>query len=247
MEYVKGHAGIEGNEGADQLANKGCTFPEVSKEPDWTNLEAKVRKVTALTESKAKQTVAHVAGPSREPDKVPLPISTSEISRASFSTQMLKSDPYSPGSSSFEPLSSPGRASRGFKPTTAVAYVPNATPSVATPSRPAYMPTRTMNLPSYESGPTVPEVTRPTFTPTRVMRSPMIMPEVECSIPYRRARKGVDPNTTYRDVGVVTIAIPDGAPPVISAPKPVATQSVELTLEDLDVSPTFRLTEMKHD
>ena len=34
---MKGHAGIEGNEGADQLANLGATLPE-EPERDWDAL-----------------------------------------------------------------------------------------------------------------------------------------------------------------------------------------------------------------
>ncbi len=37
LQYVKGHAGIEGNEGADQLANVGATMAEES-ERDWDKL-----------------------------------------------------------------------------------------------------------------------------------------------------------------------------------------------------------------
>ncbi|KAI0779253.1 hypothetical protein C8Q74DRAFT_1258028 [Fomes fomentarius] len=37
LQYVKGHAGIEGNEGADQLANIGAMMAEES-ERDWGKL-----------------------------------------------------------------------------------------------------------------------------------------------------------------------------------------------------------------
>ena len=37
LQYVKGHAGEEGNEGADWLANQGALRPEES-ERDWDTL-----------------------------------------------------------------------------------------------------------------------------------------------------------------------------------------------------------------
>lgn len=43
LEYVKGHAGIEGNEGADAMANLGATLPAVA-EPDWDEKRAEVEK-----------------------------------------------------------------------------------------------------------------------------------------------------------------------------------------------------------
>ncbi|KAH8092193.1 hypothetical protein BXZ70DRAFT_951650 [Cristinia sonorae] len=47
LEYVQGHVGIEGNEGADAQANRGCTMPEV-EEPDWVALEeAVLRRIEA--------------------------------------------------------------------------------------------------------------------------------------------------------------------------------------------------------
>lgn len=45
LEYVRGHAGIEGNEGADALANRGALLPSLP-EPDWDarrlRVEAKI-------------------------------------------------------------------------------------------------------------------------------------------------------------------------------------------------------------
>ncbi|KAL4254703.1 Ribonuclease H, partial [Abortiporus biennis] len=41
MEYVQGHVGIPGNEGADGLANEGCLYPE-EPDRDWVALEAEV-------------------------------------------------------------------------------------------------------------------------------------------------------------------------------------------------------------
>ena len=35
LQYIKGHAGHEGNEGADRQANLGATEPEIPDEPDW--------------------------------------------------------------------------------------------------------------------------------------------------------------------------------------------------------------------
>jgi hypothetical protein len=40
--HVAGHAGIVGNEGADQLANQGCWMPAVTEEPDWDDLALEV-------------------------------------------------------------------------------------------------------------------------------------------------------------------------------------------------------------
>lgn len=50
LEYVRGHVGIQGNEGADRLANMGCTMSEV-EERDWESLRqdymAKVEELIA--------------------------------------------------------------------------------------------------------------------------------------------------------------------------------------------------------
>jgi ribonuclease HI len=42
LEYVKGHAGIEGNEGADHMANIGATMPE-EPDRDWDALREKLQ------------------------------------------------------------------------------------------------------------------------------------------------------------------------------------------------------------
>jgi hypothetical protein len=44
--YVKGHAGIEGNEGADYQANLGAALPEVG-ERDWEKLRQDLEKKLA--------------------------------------------------------------------------------------------------------------------------------------------------------------------------------------------------------
>ena len=43
FEYVKGHAGERGNEGADYQANRGCELPS-RPDRDWAKLEAEVRQ-----------------------------------------------------------------------------------------------------------------------------------------------------------------------------------------------------------
>ncbi|KAL0574352.1 hypothetical protein V5O48_007594, partial [Marasmius crinis-equi] len=43
LEYVKGHAGIEGNEGADHMANLGA-LESATEERDWPSLEEEYRK-----------------------------------------------------------------------------------------------------------------------------------------------------------------------------------------------------------
>ncbi|KAI0689389.1 ribonuclease H-like domain-containing protein, partial [Cytidiella melzeri] len=42
FEYVRGHTGDVGNEGADHQANMGCSLP-LGPEPDWEMLEADTR------------------------------------------------------------------------------------------------------------------------------------------------------------------------------------------------------------
>src|SRR4051812_10228561 len=43
LEYVKGHAGIEGNEGADAQANLGATMPRIA-ERNWAQLQGELEK-----------------------------------------------------------------------------------------------------------------------------------------------------------------------------------------------------------
>ena len=45
MKHVKGHAGIEGNEYADLMANQGVTCPEL-EEPDWEELRRATQERT---------------------------------------------------------------------------------------------------------------------------------------------------------------------------------------------------------
>ena len=43
LEYVKGHSGDVGNDGADYQANRGCELPS-RPDRDWEQLEADVRQ-----------------------------------------------------------------------------------------------------------------------------------------------------------------------------------------------------------
>lgn len=52
LEYIKGHAGFEGNEGADGLANVGATMEE-AEERDWDELkDSYMAKVEELIEAR---------------------------------------------------------------------------------------------------------------------------------------------------------------------------------------------------
>jgi len=60
LEYVKGHAGIEGNEMADRQANIGATMEEIPEEPDW---EAKRKEVELLIQNLGNE-ITQMQGPS---------------------------------------------------------------------------------------------------------------------------------------------------------------------------------------
>ncbi len=50
LQYVKGHAGIEGNEGADYCANQGAVLPQ-EPERDWDALVDDLQNVIAEVRS----------------------------------------------------------------------------------------------------------------------------------------------------------------------------------------------------
>ncbi|TFK78095.1 ribonuclease H-like protein, partial [Polyporus arcularius HHB13444] len=62
QKYVKGHAGIEGNEGADYCANQGAVLPQ-EPERDWDVLVDDLQNVTA--ELSIKPEALPTAGPSQ--------------------------------------------------------------------------------------------------------------------------------------------------------------------------------------
>lgn len=65
LEYVKGHDGDPGNEGADFQANRGCELPPVP-ERDWTTLEREVLARMRASRT-AKQIPAGIASVSSQP------------------------------------------------------------------------------------------------------------------------------------------------------------------------------------
>ncbi|KAE9409294.1 ribonuclease H-like protein [Gymnopus androsaceus JB14] len=90
LEYVRGHVGIQGNEGADRLANMGCTMSEV-EERDWESLRqdymAKVEDLIAARKlqlaQKDQRGIIEVVGAKEASEDLQKEIETEEGTEAS--------------------------------------------------------------------------------------------------------------------------------------------------------------------
>ncbi len=115
MEYVKGHSGTEGNDGADEMANLGVLKPDILEEPDWAAKEAEVRSRIRLLKSNATRRDIRIAGSSRRASIVEALQSTSATTSARSSREILNS---TSANSCVPDVPSPSSSSRAgrFKP-----------------------------------------------------------------------------------------------------------------------------------